>query len=243
MSRLPGYACHTTCSSLPYAIYPSVVGRLYYFGPLAAAYVAGHGADVDLEQGSVTLAANMVEALIFQYDPGRPPPELPLIILPGQSCRIAMPAVPPLPSTSTDAVLQRYILGQEIPKARETHCFADKKPYMHGVGRASVKGIPEQGVMAIWREHLQEMMLWNPGLVRGGHSTYSVQVITCNFAVAIPCLFSLPRLHSFCLLSPVSEHSNPTGLYLHCPRCHAPHPCGWPAPFRGIFVFRYSIHL
>ncbi|EPE10914.1 alpha beta hydrolase family protein [Ophiostoma piceae UAMH 11346] len=282
-------AAYTAASGPSLITYSSLVPAIYSALYRPRTWPAMAQVLFDLEQGNATRAAAMVDALIFQYDPSRAPPESTLITLPGEACPIAMPAVPPLPSTSelmhlvvcadsydapqpadglvwwdelwanmtakswiggnsrfynvlpcrhfgkywpqpagvyrgplnrtlsnpvmlvaethdpatplvngrrlaagmgysnarmivhhgyghasaadrstcTDDVLQKYILGQGIPEAAETHCFADEKPYMYGVGKASVEGAPEQDVTGVWREHLQEMMLWNPGLARG----------------------------------------------------------------------------
>ncbi|EFX04243.1 peptidase s33, tripeptidyl-peptidase [Grosmannia clavigera kw1407] len=69
------------------------------------------------------------------------------------------------PSDCTDTVLRDLILHGRIPEDSETPCYANEKPYLYGLGK---QDSPSEDPVAVWQDHMREMMLWNPGLMRHG---------------------------------------------------------------------------
>ncbi|KAK3989719.1 Alpha/Beta hydrolase protein [Cladorrhinum sp. PSN332] len=72
-------------------------------------------------------------------------------------------------SKCTDSIAKAYILNGTLPDEAETNCYAEEKPYLYGVGKkgptALVKSAQEKDYLRIWREHLEELALWNPRLL------------------------------------------------------------------------------
>ncbi|KAI1093247.1 Alpha/Beta hydrolase protein [Rostrohypoxylon terebratum] len=70
-------------------------------------------------------------------------------------------------STCTDNVAKAYILNGVVPEDQETPCFADEKPYLYGVNATSVgfQTATSKDPVQAWREHIQEIASWNPGLL------------------------------------------------------------------------------
>ncbi|KAL2126217.1 hypothetical protein VTI74DRAFT_1409 [Chaetomium olivicolor] len=75
-------------------------------------------------------------------------------------------------SQCTEAIARAYIMNGTLPEEQETECYADEKPYLYGVKTkvaASLQGEGEaraEDPMWDWREHLTELSLMNPGLLR-----------------------------------------------------------------------------
>ncbi|KAK4162328.1 hypothetical protein QBC43DRAFT_321752 [Cladorrhinum sp. PSN259] len=72
-------------------------------------------------------------------------------------------------SNCTDEIAKAYILNGTLPDKAETDCYANEKPYLYGVGTKGPTALAKSGAesedyLRIWREHLEEMALWNPGL-------------------------------------------------------------------------------
>ncbi|KAI1373046.1 Alpha/Beta hydrolase protein [Hypoxylon crocopeplum] len=69
-------------------------------------------------------------------------------------------------STCTDSIAKAYILNGTLPEEQETPCYADEKPYLYGVKTGlSVETTVARGPIQAWREHIQELALWNPRLL------------------------------------------------------------------------------
>ncbi|KAI2636240.1 Alpha/Beta hydrolase protein [Hypomontagnella submonticulosa] len=71
-------------------------------------------------------------------------------------------------STCTDSIAKAYILNGTVPDEQETPCFADEKPYLYGVNARGfhAESAAAQDPIWVWREHIRELALWNPGLLR-----------------------------------------------------------------------------
>jgi pimeloyl-ACP methyl ester carboxylesterase len=69
-------------------------------------------------------------------------------------------------SNCTDSIAKAFILNGTLPAARETACYADEKPYLYGVNNAPAAASVKQSPIEVWKEHLQELALWNPLLLR-----------------------------------------------------------------------------
>jgi hypothetical protein len=69
-------------------------------------------------------------------------------------------------SNCTDTILKAYMLNGTLPENVETDCYADKKPYLYGVGAggAATTGLAESkknwDPVIDWREHLERMSIW-----------------------------------------------------------------------------------
>lgn len=70
-------------------------------------------------------------------------------------------------SDCTDEIARRFILHGELPDEPEIACYANEKPYRYGVGanETTVFGAEEWDPVKAWQEHIQEVMMWNPGLL------------------------------------------------------------------------------
>jgi pimeloyl-ACP methyl ester carboxylesterase len=70
-------------------------------------------------------------------------------------------------SNCTDSIAREFILHGTLPEKQETACYANEKPYMYGVkgNDANAVAVPKQYPIEMWREHLQELALWNPRLL------------------------------------------------------------------------------
>ncbi|KAK4229222.1 Alpha/Beta hydrolase protein [Podospora fimiseda] len=71
-------------------------------------------------------------------------------------------------SKCTDSLAKAYIVNGTLPDEAETDCYADEKPYLYGVGKGPTsfaKSAQEKDYLKIWREHLEELRLWNPRLL------------------------------------------------------------------------------
>ncbi|KAK3362028.1 hypothetical protein B0T24DRAFT_640686 [Lasiosphaeria ovina] len=74
-------------------------------------------------------------------------------------------------SNCTQSIAKNYILHGIVPDKSETACYADGKPYLYGVKKnqtlvLSAQAETEDPIKA-WKEHLQQLALWNPSLVPG----------------------------------------------------------------------------
>lgn len=74
-------------------------------------------------------------------------------------------------SSCTDSIARAYIMNGTVPEVQETACFADEKPYLYGVKK--VEGSAVAGLAAIsqdpsevWEQHIQELAVWHPWLLR-----------------------------------------------------------------------------
>ncbi|KAL7625949.1 hypothetical protein AAE478_002718 [Parahypoxylon ruwenzoriense] len=68
-------------------------------------------------------------------------------------------------STCTDSTAKAFILSGIIPEEPEIACFSDEKPYLYGVNAAGVRTEATQDPIQAWREHIQELEIWNPRLL------------------------------------------------------------------------------
>jgi hypothetical protein len=70
-------------------------------------------------------------------------------------------------SNCTDSIAKEFILHGKLPHEQETACYANEKPYLYGVkaGTADAAANVKQNPVEMWREHLQELALWNPRLL------------------------------------------------------------------------------
>jgi hypothetical protein len=72
-------------------------------------------------------------------------------------------------SNCTDSILKAYMLNGTLPEKAETDCYADKKPYLYGVGaaRAATTDLAESGdnwdPAADWSEHVEMMSILGLG--------------------------------------------------------------------------------
>ncbi|KAI8960403.1 hypothetical protein F5Y11DRAFT_268344 [Daldinia sp. FL1419] len=70
-------------------------------------------------------------------------------------------------SSCTDSIIKAFILNGTLPTEKETACYADGKPYLYGSNAAGspTEDTAAQDPIQMWREHIQELSLWNPRLV------------------------------------------------------------------------------
>jgi pimeloyl-ACP methyl ester carboxylesterase len=70
-------------------------------------------------------------------------------------------------SNCTDSIARNFILHGTLPEEQETACYANEKPYLYGVkANDSVASVAvNRDPLEMWREHLQELALWNPRLL------------------------------------------------------------------------------
>ncbi|KAK4675530.1 hypothetical protein QC764_0079070 [Podospora pseudoanserina] len=72
-------------------------------------------------------------------------------------------------SQCTNSIARDFILHGKLPNEAETHCYADKKPYLYGVKQGQKVAATDSFVMedhvGAWRKHLQELAILNPTLV------------------------------------------------------------------------------
>ena len=70
-------------------------------------------------------------------------------------------------SSCTDSIMKAFILNGTLPKEQETSCYADGKPYLYerNAMESSSQSVVAQDPIQIWREHIQELRVWNPRLV------------------------------------------------------------------------------
>ncbi|KAI2609197.1 hypothetical protein GGR54DRAFT_388246 [Hypoxylon sp. NC1633] len=70
-------------------------------------------------------------------------------------------------SSCTDSIAKAYILNGTLPEDQETPCYADEKPYLYGVKTtgSGVENAASRDPIEAWREHIQELALWKPGLL------------------------------------------------------------------------------
>jgi len=71
-------------------------------------------------------------------------------------------------SDCTDSIARRLILYGELPEEPEIACHANEKPYRYGekATKSAAFGTEQWDPIESWREHLQELMSWNPRLLR-----------------------------------------------------------------------------
>ncbi|KAI0430437.1 alpha/beta-hydrolase [Xylaria sp. FL1042] len=69
-------------------------------------------------------------------------------------------------STCTDKIAKAYILEGELPNEQETACYADGKPYLYNTEATNVSSEATAGMMALWRQQIQEVTYFNPGILR-----------------------------------------------------------------------------
>ncbi|KAK2599939.1 hypothetical protein QQS21_005323 [Conoideocrella luteorostrata] len=67
-------------------------------------------------------------------------------------------------SACTESIAKAYILEGKVPREQETACYADEKPFLYGVKRDSVQA--QRGPIEIWDEHIRELAILNPRLLR-----------------------------------------------------------------------------
>ncbi|KAI1393149.1 Alpha/Beta hydrolase protein [Hypoxylon trugodes] len=70
-------------------------------------------------------------------------------------------------SSCTDSIAKTFILNGTLPDEQETPCYADEKPYLYGVNTtgATAQSIAATDPIQAWREHIEELALWNPRLL------------------------------------------------------------------------------
>ncbi|KAI1654603.1 hypothetical protein F4813DRAFT_205881 [Daldinia decipiens] len=67
-------------------------------------------------------------------------------------------------SSCTDSIMLAFVLNGTLPIEQETSCYADGKPYLYGFDTTGfrIDSAMSQDSIQIWREHIQELALWNP---------------------------------------------------------------------------------
>ncbi|CAK7217669.1 hypothetical protein SBRCBS47491_003240 [Sporothrix bragantina] len=80
----------------------------------------------------------------------------------------------PDPSDCTEAMLLAYVRDGVVPDETETQCYANEKPYRYGIQASAASTASDRTAdkksddhMAVWKENMQAMRLFNPGLARG----------------------------------------------------------------------------
>ena len=72
-------------------------------------------------------------------------------------------------SNCTEAISRAYIMNGTVPVEQETACYANDKPYRYNKSAsASLTGtgrMEGHEAIAMWREHLRELGVWNPELL------------------------------------------------------------------------------
>ncbi|KAK2610644.1 hypothetical protein N8I77_004058 [Diaporthe amygdali] len=72
-------------------------------------------------------------------------------------------------SNCTEDLAKAFILNGTLPEEPETACYANEKPYLHGVKENKVSEMgattATQDPITTWKEHIQELAKWQPWLL------------------------------------------------------------------------------